>query len=455
MITTSSISMLASLFITIQVGRSKSTRGSGTIGMPAKPVLLTSPYHRIIFGISVFDIMQSFSLLSGPFAVEAHVPQALWAVGNSATCKFNGFFLCLGVSLMQMYLFFYCYFCFCKVNKRMTDKDFSRKFEWKMHFFIITSMVIVHLAALFSEVFNSSVLGQYCSYAAVPAGCRQEPDIFGDCDEDSAHRASLYMTFLCVIFVLSVFGITVCMFRISWQIMATTRRTNFRRTNQMLEMQPRVQAEEVHRKQFLVQALLYVGVHFLIYIIPLSTYFWAIRDNDYPSLMVAIIISIFYPVGGLLNILVFTRPKVLSLRRRHMEFSYFRAFYMVVKAGYVVPQVIVESEQNLDSENHRSGSNRASSSFISFQTPPIAMDLSSAGANTPDPASSPLDDLNPNKVERVYYRFPIPTPPSLRSPLSSSNSLDPSLSRIQEQDMETIYEGDEEECPRGGDDDNS
>lgn len=48
--------------------------------------------------------------------------------------------------------------------------------------------------------------------------------------------------------------------------------------------------------------------------------------------------STIYPLGGLFNILVYTRPAVAVLRRRYPEFSRFRALLLVIKAGGEVPE---------------------------------------------------------------------------------------------------------------------
>ena len=55
---------------------------------------------------------------------------------------------------------------------------------------------------------------------------------------------------------------------------------------------------------------------------------------------------LFYPLGGLFHILVYTRPKVLSLRRKnpHQYSFWFQDFVIVIRAGAVVPIVVVEEE---------------------------------------------------------------------------------------------------------------
>ena len=49
--------------------------------------------------------------------------------------------------------------------------------------------------------------------------------------------------------------------------------------------------------------------------------------------------SFLFPVGGVFNVLVYTRPKVSNLRIRQPQLSRLKAFWMVVKAGGVIPNI--------------------------------------------------------------------------------------------------------------------
>ena len=60
-------------------------------------------------------------------------------------------------------------------KKNMTDDTFSQKIEWKLHKFIIAFNFMICVAALVTKTLNSRPNGKFCSLAAVPAGCRQNP----------------------------------------------------------------------------------------------------------------------------------------------------------------------------------------------------------------------------------------------------------------------------------------
>lgn len=67
---------------------------------------LSSPFRRIIFGLSVSDMMQSFAVLVGPWMTVQGVPLAPWGKGNKHTCRFAGLLLTIGYSAVPMYTLF-------------------------------------------------------------------------------------------------------------------------------------------------------------------------------------------------------------------------------------------------------------------------------------------------------------------------------------------------------------
>ena len=88
----------------------------------------------------------------------------------------------------------------------------------------------------------------------------------------------------------------------------------------------------------MIQACLYVGAFFVTYA-PLWLYIMITMiasTEPAPALTVASVL--ICPLGGLFNILVFTRPSVWIMRQRH-SISFRKAFVAVIKnAGEVPPE---------------------------------------------------------------------------------------------------------------------
>jgi hypothetical protein len=63
---------------------------------------LTSPFRRLIFGLSLSDVLLSFGLIVGPFASPAS-DISPFGLGNQGTCSAQGFILHLSGYTVPMY----------------------------------------------------------------------------------------------------------------------------------------------------------------------------------------------------------------------------------------------------------------------------------------------------------------------------------------------------------------
>ncbi len=179
-----------------------------------------NPYRRLIFGLSISDIFLSFAILTGPFMVRSDIPQALWGVGNASTCNINGFLALLGMTAVPMYTLCLCIYYVCKIKGKMTDEQFARKIEKKMHIFIIVFNVVIYLIAMGMGAINPGVMGNVCSAAAYPTGCRQYPEYFGECDPFKAEVAHIFIIISSILVpVLCLMGIIVCMGMLFWNVL--------------------------------------------------------------------------------------------------------------------------------------------------------------------------------------------------------------------------------------------
>ena len=484
-ISTASVSFVASSIVAIMVARSRKRTNSSAAGgrgdnssrnYATTFVLAHSPYHRIIFGISVSDILQSFAILSGPFLSPTYAPQALWGAGNDITCNMNGVFFVVGFISTSMYTFFLCYFCLCKVITNMTDDAFSQKIEWKMHTFIIAFNVIVCVAGLITNTFNT-FNGHWCTFSVSPTGCIENPEIYGECDETISRNAT-FLAFATrfVTTLLCLAGIIVCMVKICWHVTITTNTTRTTRlghlrghhhdvTQQTHRDEHNANAADLlvrhYRRQFFIQASLYVLAYAATYSFTWIGVMVVLATKQELDSVFLLVASIFYPLGGLFNILVYTRPKVLSHRRNNPEDSWFRAFILVVRAGGVVPAAVdVENEneneviQRIESYilvRRRRGSVaqgglqsiREFAQYLSSGG--IFLNLPSSIGGTGIPPFSLTNELSSGIIS--YHSDPVSlrsldiTPPSLQntpSPADRSSSSSPSM-------MNTIAEEPDEE----------
>lgn len=319
----------------------------------------------------------------------AGVDQAKWAIGNSATCKVNGSFVTFGSGCTPLYVCALCFYCMCKIRKHMSDSEFATKIEFKLHAVIIIFNLCMVITAQMKESIAASMLGSMCMYSSSPTGCRQNPELYGDCIEPRSGNSVIFlMIWIFGVSLSCLSGIIFCMFMIYAHV--TSRNIGFQGSpaNQnhtrgarasspkrshddnssssssnsgegfaddtqqvadesQLARENSLDLVKIYKREFVVQASLYVFAFLLTYVTVWISLLVAIIAEEEPSDFVKILLGIFYPIGGALNILVFTRPKVLTLRRRNPDRSWIWAFVAVIMAGGAVP------EHSTEEDNHR------------------------------------------------------------------------------------------------------
>jgi len=85
-------------------------------------------------------------------------------------------------------------------------------------------------------------------------------------------------------------------------------------------------------KEVISQALLYMGSFVLTYIFSIIARIILNQGKDVPFIIL-LLARFFLPLQGFFNIIVYTRPHIVSLRRNNPEYSWFKAFAIVFKAG--------------------------------------------------------------------------------------------------------------------------
>jgi hypothetical protein len=172
---------------------------------------LTSPYRRIIFGLSVSDILQSLALFCGPLSVPTSAPVGIFAMGNDFTCLTDGFINSFTSGSTPMYMVVLCLYTALKIKTTVSDEEFCHKYEKKLHIGIFTINLALTVFGLATKSIATSITGNFCTFAASPPGCRQAPDLVGECEQEIDYVFPLAITMSLGIPFLSLLGIVCCM----------------------------------------------------------------------------------------------------------------------------------------------------------------------------------------------------------------------------------------------------
>lgn len=399
---------------------------------------LTKPFRRIIFGLSISDVLQSSSLVFAPLAAQS---AARGDCGGVTYCNISASGFLIGAYGVIFYTLGLCVYYLYIVKYNFSDQEFARKREPGIHAaaILVPSIAVAILAS--TESFNPSVDGNGCFFFDKPFGCHLDPDV--ECVRGAnAHILGMYA----VIgpFLLFGAGITVALFKLCRTVISQDRLRRSRFRSAMLAQQDGIDAranstwpvpegtnisqnlvisssrlyrslfrrnrEEEYltrderlasqrSKETMHQSLLYVGAYCITYscsVILYLAFYW--QGSKPPRIFVFVAVTLF-PIGGLLNILVYTRPKVSTVQRRY-ECSWLRAFWEVFKAGGEVPSHIsvINRHRSTYAESQLVNRQQQVDNSISYESPceeadQRALDASSDNSNSGD-LSTDLDRMN-------------------------------------------------------------
>lgn len=133
---------------------------------------------------------------------------------------------------------------------------------------------------------------------------------------------------------------------------------------------------------------------------------------------ITLMFSIFYPLGGLFNILIYTRPKLISLKKRQPELSWIRCFFEIVKSGVAVPDIVITSER---SEQGSSRMAQAMSAVISRKGK--SKNLNERKRNSDTMIRDQSNEESQEKRHSFDIQSLLTMDPLLRDSVSSADSL--------------------------------
>mmetsp|Transcript_10200 Transcript_10200/g.12923 ORF Transcript_10200/g.12923 Transcript_10200/m.12923 type:complete len:504 (-) Transcript_10200:156-1667(-) len=346
--------------------KSNSHRGKRDVSDKAR-TLQNSAYKRIIFCISLSDMIQSISSLMGPFAVNFLSP---WSLGQKGFCTFDGLLLVVGSTGVLFYSPLLTMYYYCKLHLNMEEEEIYHKVEKKVHWFTVIFIVCLNTYALAVDAINSATNGTGCTYAATPTACRVIPGL--DCDSNEKPALALNIITAIIIPFLSLFLIVSLLSFLLWKIsfrerilppssLESIEEKKEKRSSETIDTPtssddhanvspanknnssqqsvPAVQftrkkpvAHKAYRKEMMLQLVLYSLVFIMVYIV-YSITILQIFLNRQPHIAQYYWIQTCGPLQGLFNILIFNRPDARVLKYRYPELSWMRAFWLVFING--------------------------------------------------------------------------------------------------------------------------
>ena len=259
---------------------------------------------RALFGMGCVDICATFGWFLSTWAAPAGTPGVPFASGTTGTCSFQGFLLQLAIGA-PMYNCLLSLFYLLTIRYGWSEKRL-RKIEPLLNAIILIFAVGTSIALLPLGQYNH--IGAVCWVMGLPQGCGNSNYQPGDEPCERGDFAWLYGVSLfygplwcCIVF--TSFAMTM--------IYRKVKRTEDRSSTYNIGS-----SYNTRSKQVWIQALLYTASFYITW---LPSTLWSITQwFGVPMFWLDILATICEPSQGLLNLLVFIRPrKDLRMQLRH------------------------------------------------------------------------------------------------------------------------------------------
>ena len=333
------ISVLSSTIVIIMVLRSR--------------VKLSNSYHRLMFGMSVADIILSSALSFSSIPAPIGTPNTWKALGTQSTCNAQGIFFGFGAVAAPCYfLSLQIYYLF--MIKYQTRIENIRKVEPYLHVAPILLGLTCAFVPFGTDSINPGSRG-YCWIDDFPLHCTPNQNI--ECIRGkTAYIQRFFLNAFPSLVIWILNGI------IMWMIYASVREQDRRNATHDFQSSvrqsphndrmhqpsdpPRRRSvtirspEEILNTQYQKsrrarkRVLQYFMAYSLTFSVPLID--WILHNVKSTDNMLQICYLIFYPLGGFYNLVVFIIPAVRRVQERNAEFCLLRVYFTAILT-YVGP----------------------------------------------------------------------------------------------------------------------
>jgi hypothetical protein len=260
----------------------------------------TSPYDRILLGLSCSDIIHSATYALSPFLLPQNTSQRVWASGTDKTCSFLGFLTQLAFAAIWyngMLSFYYL----LTVRFGVKRQAFTRRYEPYIHIFGIFYFVLTATSGLIFGFFSELEITQGCWIGEYPEGCEAR----GDCKGSPIGWAFGGLPFLFTFFALPINNLII-LFHVR-------------------KILNKNKAGGARIKEVATQGLLYVATFYLSYlaafIVRVLESFGFNAEQEAIFYPVLVINAFMLPLQGFFNAFIYTRPNYARVRAAFPEKS--------------------------------------------------------------------------------------------------------------------------------------
>lgn len=301
-------------------------------------------HHRILFGLSLSDIVGSIAYSLSTLPSPSGTPGIWGARGNKGTCTAQGFFINAGFSVLYYNAALMLHYLLA-ISFNISEAKAKKIFEPWVHLFIFSVAVIPGIVGAFMGMFNNS--GNICFFGPYPKDCLKSEEI--ECE-----RGENYFLFFALssgwLILLVYIALPISLSYLLWTLWKQERMMNqkyqFRLQNVSLERSSSLHTNfsinssktrsksskrSTRLKKVRSQSICYVAALFLCFTWPIFLYIAPKIGSRFPMRCLT---QFFYPLQGFFNFLNFIRPCADKLIDCNVATSWPHAMYLVTfKSG--------------------------------------------------------------------------------------------------------------------------
>jgi hypothetical protein len=344
---------------------------------------LSTTYRRLIFLISIFDILSSIGHIMAPWGV----------IEDETVCTIQGFLVTVGICGSTFYSLSMSIYFLLVIKYNLKDAFISRRVEPFLHTVPVLYSLTNGIYLVATQNFNPS--GPICFIESRPLNCFDDPDV--DCISKGKPQILKIIAYVIPVFIAFLFNCIILLtiyqavYSQSKQLTQLYSRTCQQHQSlashigqregeedeeeQDMEVKgcskiykcclpnstPPVQmgplaARLSQPSQAMIQRLKEISnrltayaIGFLMtYVFPIIYRFWEHYGSDEAGepFVIVFLARFFVPLQGFFNIFIYTHPHVISFRRRNNECSWIRAFWEVIITGGDSDQISITRRVN-------------------------------------------------------------------------------------------------------------
>ena len=312
-------------------------------------------YHRLVFGLSVVDLLFSSSLLFHPFLVPSETGFP-YAFGTDQSCTVVGFFF-------QFYFSSYCYNCFLGLyfflmirtsasgGKRTSNdtKSIQNWIEPWVHILAVGVPLGCGIVGVFLEGINITPFFGVCGFHPYPYNCMYDDDV--ECQRGS-HAGTLSNIHALSSFIMAIFGLifTYLVWHTVYRGYGKLQHSSSRRheasldgswVHQQQRSRNSFSSQQQKRLQTTAtQAMLYAAAYLngLVWVI-VANVIEVISTTKLEDLSelgnrpidfaVVLLGWTFFPLQGFFNWMIYIRPRLVRIKERNPIKSWYWSYCQI------------------------------------------------------------------------------------------------------------------------------